>query len=40
MVCPRHTLIAFQVYSRRSLEAMGDIGNEQFMRKESQLPTQ
>ena len=30
-----NTLIAFQAYSRRSLEAMWDIGNEDPMKKES-----
>ena len=30
-----NTLIAFQAYSRRSLEAMWDIGNEEPMKKES-----
>ena len=29
-----NTLIAFQAYSQRSLEAMWDIGNEELMRKE------
>ena len=30
-----NTLIAFQAYSRRSLEAMWDIGNEELTRKHS-----
>jgi len=33
-----NTLIAFQAYSLRSLEAMWDIGNEELIRKKSEVP--